>query len=202
VLAERADAGELLDQQELATVAAAHADAVAVGHAVDVVTAAATGPTRPRGPRPGALDAIKAAAELAATTPSERDDQLARIHAVLADFGDPPAPPPPVAPIAPPAPTAVTSAAPAPPTAPSQGADMQHDSISPLGRTELITEVARGLGISEDTLCRWMPADAFDLEPPRVDAHDPEAVARLTRAVLVLELQNEVLKRALSRVAE
>jgi hypothetical protein len=76
------------------------------------------------------------------------------------------------------------------------------DQPPPFARSDLIAEVAHGLGISEETLCRWMPADAFDLVPPAIDAHDANAVARLSRTVLVLELQNEVLKRALSRVAE
>ena len=70
------------------------------------------------------------------------------------------------------------------------------------GRAALMAEVALGLGISEATLCRWIPQDAFDADAAPVDAGDADAIARLRHANRVLALQNEVLKRALSRVAE
>ena len=62
---------------------------------------------------------------------------------------------------------------------------------------EPVAQVARGLGISEGTLRRWMAIDAVD--SGRVEGlaiAEKRELVELRRKTRVLEMENEILKRA------
>ena len=62
---------------------------------------------------------------------------------------------------------------------------------------EPVAQVAKGLGISEGTLRRWMAIDAVD--SGRVEglaSADKRELIELRRKTRVLEMENEILKRA------
>ena len=62
---------------------------------------------------------------------------------------------------------------------------------------EPVAQVAKGLGISEGTLRRWMAIDAVD--SGRVEglaSAEKRELIELRRKTRVLEMENEILKRA------
>lgn len=62
---------------------------------------------------------------------------------------------------------------------------------------EPVAQVAKGLGISEGTLRRWMAIDAVD--SGRVEglaSAEKRELVELRRKTRVLEMENEILKRA------
>lgn len=62
---------------------------------------------------------------------------------------------------------------------------------------EPVAQVAKGLGISEGTLRRWMAIDAVD--QGRVEgltSAEKRELIELRRKTRVLEMENEILKRA------
>jgi transposase-like protein len=62
---------------------------------------------------------------------------------------------------------------------------------------EPVAQVAKGLGISEGTLRRWMAIDAVD--SGRVEgltSSEKRELVELRRKTRVLEMENEILKRA------
>lgn len=62
---------------------------------------------------------------------------------------------------------------------------------------EPVAQVAKGLGISEGTLRRWMAIDAVD--SGRVEgltSSEKRELIELRRKTRVLEMENEILKRA------
>ena len=62
---------------------------------------------------------------------------------------------------------------------------------------EPVAQVAKGLGISEGTLRRWMAIDAVD--QGRVEgltSSEKRELIELRRKTRVLEMENEILKRA------
>ena len=62
---------------------------------------------------------------------------------------------------------------------------------------EPVAKVAKGLGISEGTLRRWMAIDAVD--QGRVEgltSAEKRELVELRRKTRVLEMENEILKRA------
>lgn len=62
---------------------------------------------------------------------------------------------------------------------------------------EPVAQVAKGLGISEQTLRRWMAIDAVD--SGRVEgltSAEKRELIELRRKTRVLEMENEILKRA------
>lgn len=62
---------------------------------------------------------------------------------------------------------------------------------------EPVAQVAKGLGISEQTLRRWMAIDAVD--SGRVEgltSAEKRELVELRRKTRVLEMENEILKRA------
>lgn len=62
---------------------------------------------------------------------------------------------------------------------------------------EPVAQVAKGLGISEGTLRRWMAIDAVD--SGRVEGltgSEKRELIELRRKTRVLEMENEILKRA------
>ena len=62
---------------------------------------------------------------------------------------------------------------------------------------EPVAQVAKGLGISEGTLRRWMASDAVD--SGRVEGltgSEKRELIELRRKTRVLEMENEILKRA------
>ena len=62
---------------------------------------------------------------------------------------------------------------------------------------EPVAQVAKGLGISEGTLRRWMAIDAVDSGRVEVLAiAEKRELVELRRKTRVLEMENEILKRA------
>jgi len=62
---------------------------------------------------------------------------------------------------------------------------------------EPVAQVAKGLGISEGILLRWMAIDAVDYERvERLTSAEKRELIELRRKTRVLEVENEILKRA------
>ena len=73
----------------------------------------------------------------------------------------------------------------------------RHRALDLVAMGEPVAQVAKGLGISEQTLRRWMAIDAVD--SGRVEGltgAEKRELIELRRKTRVLEMENEILKRA------
>jgi transposase len=59
-----------------------------------------------------------------------------------------------------------------------------------------VTEIARDLGISPDTLATWLRRDALEKTPGMLGAEERTELAELRRRVRTLETERDILKKA------
>ncbi len=59
-----------------------------------------------------------------------------------------------------------------------------------------VTEIARDLGISKETLATWVRRDALEKAPGMLGAEERTELAELRRRVRTLETERDILKRA------
>jgi transposase len=59
-----------------------------------------------------------------------------------------------------------------------------------------ISEVARDLGVNEDTLSTWVRRDALERAPGVLGAEERAELAALRRRVRTLETERDILKKA------
>jgi transposase len=59
-----------------------------------------------------------------------------------------------------------------------------------------VTEIARDLGISANTLATWLKRDALEKAPGMLGAEERTELAELRRRVRTLETERDILKKA------